>query len=177
MFRAVQLSRRHSEQAVGRRIGAQNDAVGGHGQDRGRAAVDQKLQLLLGLAARGRFRLHPAQILRLPAAAARHLVGEQAGAGQRREHQDVLRQRRAEGETERVEHIGQQCAEQRGQNHLPAGQDRAHQQHGKQVEEAEGEVEVDPPVDQRDHRDQNDGPDENARVLPCRSRNSNPCIP
>ena len=151
---AVELSGRHTEETVGGGIGAQDQAVGPHGEDGGGAAIDEEFQLLLGLAPRGCLSFDAAEVFHLPAAAPGNLVGEQAGSGQRGEDQDVLRQGDTQGEGKGIEDDRRAGAKKRRQDHLPAGQGRAHQQHGKEVQEAEGNVEVDTPVDDGDDGDE-----------------------
>ena len=149
-----QLALRDPQQAMGRLVGPQHLAIGGHDQNGHRAGVDEKLQLLFGRAAGGHLALHAVQVLQLAPAAARHFESEQAGARQRREHQNVLRQRNRDGERKGIEEIGERGAEQRQCDDVPSRPYRSHQQDGEQVQERESDGRVDAPVDQSDHPDQ-----------------------
>ena len=77
---------------MGGLVGAQNQAIGRHGEDGHGAAFDQELELLFGRAPRGYFAFHPAQVLEFQRAAAADLEREEPNAAQRDEHQEVLRQ-------------------------------------------------------------------------------------
>ncbi len=151
---ARQFAGRHRKKPVGRHVGAADQAIGGHCQDGDRAAVDEELELLFGFAAGIGFPLHAVQVLEFAYAAARHLVSKQPRAGQRSEHQNILRQRHGPGKGKRVECIRENGAYHGGQQNSPSRPDGAHQQEGEKVKEAEGDGRIHPPIDHRDARDE-----------------------
>ena len=139
---------------MGGGIGAEDLAGRSHRQDRRGAAFDEELELLFGFAAGDDFGFEPAAVGGFTAAAARHLVREQAGAGERGEDQNVLGEGCNRAEREGIEEIGEDGADHGGEQDPRAGEDGADQDEGQQVQEAKGDVEVDAPIDHGNGRDQ-----------------------
>src|SRR5271165_6166002 len=86
-------------------------------------------------------------------AAANNFVDEKPHAEEREEDQNIARDGSAGAPLERVEYLGQEGAQRSDDSNLPARQDAADQEHGKQVEEAEGDLLVGAPVGKGDRDD------------------------
>lgn len=113
----------------------------------------REFELLFGrLAGRG-FLFHLFEMQLLALAAGGNLESEQPGAGQRRENQDVLRHGHGPEEVVGIEQIRQQRAHRRRAENLPSPPDRPYQEHGNQVEKAEGDGRIHPPIHQGDRGD------------------------
>ncbi len=146
----------HAEQPVRGLVGPQDQAIGCHGQDGHGAAFDQKFELLFGGTPRGHFAFHAVQVIQFARPAAADFEGEQPGAGQCDEHQEVLRQRQAERKMRRKDVRKQRTQRRRGQN-PPAGPHGAYQQNGAEIQEAERQRRIDLPVNQGHSQDEQGG--------------------
>ena len=67
---------------------------------------------------------------------------------------NIARDAGAGAPIEGIENLGQQGAKRGHDGDLPAPQNAAHHQHGKQIEEAEGDILVGAPVGKRDDSDE-----------------------
>ena len=135
-------------------LACKHGAVGIGREDGHRAAVHQHLQLFFGRAASLALRFDLIQMPESGLAAADHFVDEEPHAEERGEDQNIARDAGAGAPVEGVENLGQQGAKSGDDRDLPALQNAADHQHGKQVQEAEGDVLVGAPVGEGDDGDE-----------------------
>src|SRR5277367_1522186 len=131
---------------MSRRIGEENFAIGGHGEDGGGTALYQEFELLFGGAPSG-------DTLHFAAITSRHGQGQQSGRSQGQKNEDVARNLHVE--RERIQPVGEECTKERGKNHLPPVQDGSEKDHREHVEKSESSVDLYFAVSECDRADKN----------------------
>ncbi len=147
----------NGEKAVRGIVGQQHAAFGIGGENGRGTALDQNLELLFGVAARLHFALELGDVLRRGLAVANDLVDEQAHAEEGGEDENVAGDAGLGKPIEAVEGLRQEGACGGGGGDLPAAENASGQQHGEEIQEPEGDVALDAPVDDRDQRDHGGG--------------------
>src|ERR1700675_2140036 len=94
--------------------------------------------------------------------AADHFVDKEPHAEECGENQNIAWDAGAGAPVEGVENFSQQGAEGGDNSDLPALQHAADHQHGKQIQEAEGDVLVSSPVGKRDDGDEDSRPQQDG---------------
>jgi hypothetical protein len=99
-------------------------------------------------------------------AVAGYFENEQSYAEEGRKIEDIARHPYSDAPDELIEVLCNDCTKRRNASDLPRTQDSTHHEHWQQVEEAERQIVGQAPIDERDGRDQEGGPERTDFLLP-----------